>query len=519
MSTTLREVENLLRSLGERPSAQRLADLVAGRDRPELHVVIFGEFNRGKSTLINALLGRLVLPARLVPTTGHVTRVVFGNDEQVRVRHVDGRLASCPLSQLASFTALDKEGRAREDVAEIEVAVACPLLRGGLVLVDTPGVGDQEAQTRRARKAIAQADLVLLVLDARQLLGHSESELASDWMRRELGKPVALVVNFVNLVEESGMPELRARLDRWCGGHLGRELGRPWFAINALAALKAGLGSGPLPADDFAGLREALLGCRGPRGQQLQQQSRRGQLLGEVRALRTHNGRILHNLQTDATRVKCERDRRRGCLQDLRRRFTAMSAGCHERLASLAQQELDKSLESLVHHRFRDESKTQLRENATRWYREHLSGAVRAIEMEADGHLAELVDDNLRRPQPLTLHERLELDVRIEVDDGDSWWLVDVVSEWVHSLFGWPTPNHAAAYSAQVRPRWADHSRGVLAALRGQFDDRLEEVQQQFDEGLHELEAPAAQERVMEVGQRERLEVALAYCERELQGA
>ena len=51
----------------------RLRMLRESFDAPELRVVVFGEFSRGKSTLINALLGRSALPAKAMPTTGHVT--------------------------------------------------------------------------------------------------------------------------------------------------------------------------------------------------------------------------------------------------------------------------------------------------------------------------------------------------------------------------------------------------------------------------------------------------------------
>ena len=52
-------------------------------------LVVFGEFNRGKSTLVNAILGRVVLLAKLVPTTGHVTTVLWGEEERVRVQFAD----------------------------------------------------------------------------------------------------------------------------------------------------------------------------------------------------------------------------------------------------------------------------------------------------------------------------------------------------------------------------------------------------------------------------------------------
>jgi tRNA U34 5-carboxymethylaminomethyl modifying GTPase MnmE/TrmE len=551
MFNALQEVGQLLNNLGEHSTAQRVADLASGVNRPELQVVIFGEFNRGKSTLINALLGRLVLPAKLVPTTGHVTRLVFGANEQVRVRHTDGRLATCPLSQLAAFAVLDREGRARDDVAEIEVAVNCPMLREGLILIDTPGVNEQEAQTRRAREAVSGADLILLVVDARQLLGSRERELASDWLRRELGKPLVLVVNFLNLIDESGLPELQVRLDTWCHGHLGSELGRPWFAVNALAALKAGLGTCPAPADDFITLRDAIANCRGSRRRLLQQQSRRNQLLAEVRSIRGRNSEILEKIRDNATQVERERAEYRNRLQELRRRHSAAAAVCREHMTSVARQELDKNLESLISFWFRGESKDRLEANASRWYQERLFGAVRSIEKAADAALAELAGDVLRRPDPLTLSERALLDARIDVGDlpllnaspqaiglgvgigaAAGTFLIPIpgvgtaagafVGGWLANLFGSTEPDYVTAYTAQVRPKWGEQSCEVLAALQGQLDARLNELQQQIDKRLQQVQARIRAEGRAhpldaEIRQREALETALVRSQREVQ--
>jgi hypothetical protein len=128
LPSALQPIEQTLRSLRQVEAAERLRVLRKAFDLPELRVAVFGEFSRGKSTLINALLGRVVLPAKLVPTTGHVTWLAAGPDE-VRVRYADGRAEVCPLTRLEQLTGLDGDGRAREDVAAVVVAADAPLLR------------------------------------------------------------------------------------------------------------------------------------------------------------------------------------------------------------------------------------------------------------------------------------------------------------------------------------------------------------------------------------------------------
>jgi hypothetical protein len=77
-------VERTLWALGDDDRAKRLSQLHRHFEAPTSRVAIFGEFSRGKSTLINALLGRIVLPAMLVRTTGHAMRLVYGRTEEHR---------------------------------------------------------------------------------------------------------------------------------------------------------------------------------------------------------------------------------------------------------------------------------------------------------------------------------------------------------------------------------------------------------------------------------------------------
>src|SRR6266849_7319084 len=152
----IRDVESCLRAVGEQRRAERVTVAWRRQAAPELNVVIFGEFNRGKSTLINALLRANVLPAKLVPTTGHVTQIVSGSG-QVRAYLRNGRCEVSRLDQLDQFSLLDGKA-ARDDIDMIEVGTDSPLLAGGIVLIDTPGTKDSDEQTVQAERAIAQAD-------------------------------------------------------------------------------------------------------------------------------------------------------------------------------------------------------------------------------------------------------------------------------------------------------------------------------------------------------------------------
>jgi predicted GTPase len=541
---TLTETENCLRAVGEDEQAQRLAGLRESLADAELRVVVFGEFNRGKSTLINALLRRFVLPAKLIPTTGHVTRVVFGTNEEVRVRYTDGRVLTCALNQLDSFSSLSRDGLAREDVDSIEVVVNSPLLREKLILVDTPGVKEHEAQTRRAVEAISKADLVLLILDARQLLSGNERDLAVDWLTKKLGKAVVTVVNFMNSVEPGERGEVRAHMDRWSGTHIKAELGKPWFEVNALGALTHALGKGGAPGDDFEALLKALESCGAKMRPEVQRRSRRGQLLYEVREAREKNRGLLQRLREDSGRVEQERKELRANLREQSRQFEATAKLGRESVKLTAQKELSQRLGKLTGFYFTGESQERLKAKANGWYEEQLTEAIRQIEKEGHASLLSLAGENLKRPEPLTIRERMILNSRLNVgelplvgasDSAIGWgmglgatlgtFVLPVVGTAIGAfiggvlagIFGSKQPDYVAAYREQANTRWAADTQTTVRILQEQYDARVGEMQRLIAERLKAIDSASGRQPIVkETRQREALDVALDGCESEL---
>jgi hypothetical protein len=492
------------------------------------------------------VLGRIVLPAKLIPTTGHVTRVVFGTREEVRVQQVDRHVATCRLDHLDAFASLNRDGAAREDVETIEVAVHCPFLKGGLVLVDTPGVSDQEAQTRRASSAIATADLVLMMLDARQLLSSQERYLATEWLGTHLGKPVGIVVNFMNFLTPHEQREVRSRLERWCRARVRSDLGQPWFEVNALGALRHAIGEAEAPTDDFAVLRTTLAACHGHSRQQLQRQSRWGQVLAEVRAAQARNTQVLERIRVDAAQVEYERAVVRQDLEDMRRHVRAQARTLRERLCMFAQQALAESLTALTSH-YTGKSKEELEGKANDWFQAQWFTAIRTIDKEANGALLSLTEKELRPPEPLTIEERFILNARIHIGDLPNVEASDAAVGWgvgsgavlgtfllpipvlgtvaggiiggiLGNILGKTAPDYGAAYADKAREQWETSTHEVLAILQAQYDARIRELQSQIDDQLAQ-NSQDKQPLEVELRQREEFAEVLARIVYQLQAA
>jgi GTPase SAR1 family protein len=148
-----------LHELGQRFAAERL------------QLAVIGQFKRGKSSLLNALIGEDVLPSGVLPVTALATWLEPG-EPGLLVRFGDGREQvlepSSPEEMQAALRLFVSESgnpHNRQDVREVHARFHAPLLDAGVVLLDTPGVGSTlEHNSRAAEAALPDADVALFVL-------------------------------------------------------------------------------------------------------------------------------------------------------------------------------------------------------------------------------------------------------------------------------------------------------------------------------------------------------------------
>ncbi|MEA5616991.1 dynamin family protein [Cronbergia sp. UHCC 0137] len=180
---------------------------------PNFQIAVFGPFNHGKSTLLNAILGNRTLPIDLIPTTGAAITVKYGTDIRTRIMLVDGtEIYRSGTEVLQKFAILDGNRQMRRDVASVEVFCPHPFLATGVELVDLPGTNDREAQDNLVRDRLLNADLVIQLLDARKLMTLGERENLRDWLLDRGIKTVIFVANFLNLLEPEEQKQVQNRL-------------------------------------------------------------------------------------------------------------------------------------------------------------------------------------------------------------------------------------------------------------------------------------------------------------------
>jgi GTPase Era involved in 16S rRNA processing len=143
-----------------RSVAERVAE---GR----FYVACVGQFKRGKSTLINALIGASVLPAGVVPVTTVPTVIRHGDHRRARIRFQTKGWSAIPLDKLDEYVSEDKNPENAKAVVGVEVFFPSPLLASGMCFVDTPGLGSVFAgNTAATHDFIPHIDAAIIVIGA-----------------------------------------------------------------------------------------------------------------------------------------------------------------------------------------------------------------------------------------------------------------------------------------------------------------------------------------------------------------
>jgi len=141
-------------------------------------VLLIGCFSSGKSTLLNAMLGQPVLPVKVNPCTAILTEVVHGETPSIDVVHKEGETEELDVATFVDRYQLrtdeDRAGaEATDRFGSVDRAIVrwpLPLLRNGVVLLDTPGLDDDPSRTARTLASLPDADAVIFVLSATRFL-------------------------------------------------------------------------------------------------------------------------------------------------------------------------------------------------------------------------------------------------------------------------------------------------------------------------------------------------------------
>ncbi len=228
-------------------------------DEERFTLVVLGEFNHGKSTFVNALLGEAVLPTGITPTTAVLTHVIEGTPAATLIFE-SGERRSIALGALAPWLTVEesagKNGNAngspnggptgerggptgergdRSQLHHVELTHPAGILQNRLTIVDTPGVNDiNEQRAEITYGYVPRADAVVFLLDGTQILTASERQFLEERILRSARDRLIFVIAKADLLDAGELEETT----KYAREHLAAIVHEPAiFAVSAKRAL------------------------------------------------------------------------------------------------------------------------------------------------------------------------------------------------------------------------------------------------------------------------------------------
>jgi tRNA U34 5-carboxymethylaminomethyl modifying GTPase MnmE/TrmE len=218
---------------------QRLAE---GR----LHLAVLGQFKRGKSTLLNALVGEELLPTAVVPLTAVPTFLRFGDAPALRVSYADGRPAERHQGgsidevqqKLAGLVTETGNPKNHLGISQVEAFLPSPLLARGVVLVDTPGIGSTlRHNTEATMSFLPQCDAALFVLSADPPITDAEAQFLK--AVRDKVRRLFFLLNKVDYLNAGELEQAREFVAAVLAEKAGMDRSAPLFCTSARWGLEA----------------------------------------------------------------------------------------------------------------------------------------------------------------------------------------------------------------------------------------------------------------------------------------
>lgn len=161
-------------------------------DNEKFELVVVGEFSRGKSTFINAMLGKKILPAKKRATTAIISKIIYSDKPKYYLHYKNNKKQIDEISEEFFLkliaprenTAKEEKKHMQDFLNQIDFAdIAYPLdiCRDNVEIVDTPGINDvNQNRIEITYRYLNQADAVIMLLSSTQALSRSEVDFLKE---------------------------------------------------------------------------------------------------------------------------------------------------------------------------------------------------------------------------------------------------------------------------------------------------------------------------------------------------
>lgn len=170
------KLTGILGRIGLHQRSATLTKLEEDCQNSDFRILIAGEFKRGKSCLVNALLKSSILPMKVAPCTTTVTEVRYGERQTARI-HTNQGIQQVDFNDRFRYCTIQGQQTLPDEqkpIHKVQLTHPSAIAKNGLTLIDSPGLNEDWTRTQASLKEIVQADVILLVLSSEMALSQSE---------------------------------------------------------------------------------------------------------------------------------------------------------------------------------------------------------------------------------------------------------------------------------------------------------------------------------------------------------
>jgi GTPase Era involved in 16S rRNA processing len=239
MTELLRKLQTICDRSRYATLSQRVEDELEKLREHQLYLVVVGQFKRGKSTFLNAVLGEDILPVGVVPLTAIVTFIRHGLRRHIDVVFTNGQRLSIEQERLHEFVSETNNPANYKNVRCVEIFHPSSFLEDGITLIDTPGIGSNEFHnTATTLDFVPNIDAAIVVLSPDPPITEAEAQFV-ETLVQHLNTPNSLV--FVLNKADTLPPDQLREVERYTLSALNKRLGvtPALYTVSARQALDA----------------------------------------------------------------------------------------------------------------------------------------------------------------------------------------------------------------------------------------------------------------------------------------
>jgi GTP-binding protein EngB required for normal cell division len=172
-----------------------------------IDVAILGQFKAGKSSFLNSLIGKPLLPVGVIPVTTTITRLQYGKRERAIIRYFDGREIEADVAAVGEFTSEAQNPANQKNVEVVDLDLASLERYAGLRLVDTPGLGSIfKYHMETSENWLPEVGTALLAISSDRPLAENDLQLIRE-LRRHTPK-IVIILTKVDLLSPEQQKEV-----------------------------------------------------------------------------------------------------------------------------------------------------------------------------------------------------------------------------------------------------------------------------------------------------------------------